>query len=319
MTIAFGVIASDGIVVAADSEESIPGLMKREQNKIAMTCTRHGNYEPIQGTIEKKITITFDETEPRGDGPPDTDIAIVGAGAAGYIDAITPALMQVFDDDRWMTDEERIRRKVESVVRKFYREHIIPFASYPPNERPEIEILLAYQRAGRRRILVSEKTAVQSYGFGEVAAIGAGAFFAKSLASGFRTRSRRHEQMDVRTATLMAAYTVFRVKEFIDGCGKYTTLAILPMAKGPSEEQVNALEGVFREHANLEARTLESIFRHPAAKAIDAESFAAKYDALRGKCDQILSTQIGQLELTAGPQVPTAPKRGRKRQRPSQE
>lgn len=319
MTIAFGVIASDGIVVAADSEESIPGLMKREQNKIAMSCTRHGNYEPIHGAVERNVTISWDETEAAGDRAPDTDVAIVGAGSAGYIEAITPALMQVFENDRWMTDEERIRRKVEGVVRKFYREHIIPFSSYPQHERPDIEILLAYQRAGRRRILVSEKTAVQSYGFGEVAAIGAGSFFAKSLASGFRMRSRKHEQMDVRTAMLMATYTVFRVKEFIDGCGKYTTLAVLPLANGPSEEQINALEDVFREHAALEARTLESIFRHPAAKPINAETFAAKYDALRGKCDQILSKQCVQLELTAGPQVPTPPKRGRKGQRPSPE
>jgi len=314
MTIALGIICDTGIVVAADTEESIPGLMKREQEKIQVLLTRYGaTLYPPGGVADVTIRFHSDVRSPKTN-PPETDIAVAGAGSSGYIDALIPRLTSVFQQNEWVTDDIELRTRTEIVIRRFYKEHIIPFAAYPPGERPEVEMLLAYQRAGIRRILVSEKTAVRSVQQGEVVAVGAGAFFAKMLLRPFHLS----RGLDLRTAQLLAAYTVFRVKEFIDGCGKYTSMAMIPYSEPLSPDQVSGLEALFLEQARVEAKTLARIFRHPKDSIVDAKAMVASYDQLRSRCDDIL-TPSEPLESPKGRSAPQGSKRGRQRRLSSQE
>lgn len=313
MTIALGVICDSGIVVAADTEESIPGVMKRDQEKIQVLLTRHGaSGGPFGG--EQDVTIRLRADRAAAVDPPDTDIAITGAGTAGYIDALVPRLTKVFTDNPWVTDEEELRSRIEVVVRRFFKENIIPFAAYPPGERPEVEMLLAYERAGVRRILISDKTAVRSVRQGEVVAIGSGAFFVKMLLRAFDLG----RGLDARTAQLLAAYAVFRAKEFIDGCGKYTTMAVLPHAAALSQNQIVRLETLFRQHTKVESRTLGQILRYPKNEALNPADLYRNYVLLQSTCDGIVTP----LDLpTNRASLPTrqGSKRGRKRQPPSRE
>ena len=311
MTIAVGLICDSGIVVASDTEESIPGLMKRDEGKITAILSRHGHTDHIPGTVRETV-LRFDEDGHHGNSPPDTDIAVVGAGSAGYIDALTPRIIQVFEDHQWATEDEDLRSRIEGVIRRFYREHVIPFAAYPPNERPEVEMLIAYQRAGRKRVLVSEKTAVRIVERGDVAAVGAGAFFAKALLQPFKLG----KHLDLRTAQLLAAYAIFRVKDFIDGCGKYTSMLTVPYAESPTRLQIAAIEDVFRELAKAEARALEAVFRHPRTRGDDPAETIRTYESLRDRCD-VLLTPISQLAESVEQSTPKAPKRGRKARKPS--
>src|SRR5262245_23071991 len=76
MTIAVGILSDTGIVVASDTEESIPGLMKRDEGKITAIRTRHGGGSSESHTdgAVRDFTIQFDEEGRHGDAPPDTDI-----------------------------------------------------------------------------------------------------------------------------------------------------------------------------------------------------------------------------------------------------
>lgn len=152
---------------------------------------------------------------------PSMDIAISGAGTAGYIDALTQQLIATFQRHHPPKSGMSLDDALETTVREFYKNNVIPFACYPAHERPDVSMLIAYQRGGVRRILKSENTTlVETGGY---ATVGAGAFFANTILSRIW-----QGPYDLRATQLLAAYVISNVKDRIDGCGKNTVIEVIP-------------------------------------------------------------------------------------------
>ena len=96
MTIALGILAKDGLVIAADTQETYSGLLKMEQGKI---------FSALNGPASFHIT---------------------GAGSATHLDSISQQLCEDFSRraPRTMT---ALRDSVESSVRTFHVKHIAPY------------------------------------------------------------------------------------------------------------------------------------------------------------------------------------------------
>src|SRR5262249_1584811 len=135
MTIALGLMATDGIVLAADTEISWTDGRKSEGAKIR-----------------------FDA---------DTGVAIAGAGDQDYINALTDDLILVMRATPGIDDD--MRTAIENALLDFYQTHV-----KPQSDAAELmpELLIGLCRGGRSTLWRSARTTVRRTEYG---AIGAGA------------------------------------------------------------------------------------------------------------------------------------------------
>lgn len=246
MTIALGILASGGLVVAADTEES-DGYLKTLESKI-----RVSTQTDLTGSVGRGAAARGVPTKARQSAAS----AIAGAGRAGYIDALTPVMWGPCLANSMGSDETFIS-EVGRPLGEFYREHIIPFGSYAPLERPEVELLLAVTHRDaapqdQHRVFVTDLTTVRRRS--RFAAIGVGGMFAQMLLK----RLYPVTVLDIGAATALAAYVAFQVKESVPGCGKFTEIVVL--SKGTRAYvpwiEVREMETVFLQHAGLEAAAI---------------------------------------------------------------
>jgi hypothetical protein len=211
VTIAIGILAAKGLVVAADTQESTGDYMKGAKGKIAAFYAYDGKWAD--------------------------SCVIAGAGDSGYVQALTEHLGQTFqavDPKANMSMMEMSKKdsrpslqsEFRDCVKRFYKEHIIPFAGYPERRRPDVEMLIACQRKVVLGMFATEKTVVNYTT--PFKAIGIGCTFAE-LHLG-----KLWQGMTTEEAEILAAYVVFLTKESVEACGKYTTIATI---KGPEIEE----------------------------------------------------------------------------------
>jgi hypothetical protein len=244
MTICLGVLAGDGLIIAADTEET-DGFLKTNQQKISVSV----NIHLIASVNAKK------HTKGKVGVPPVATCAIAGAGNAGYLDSITPLLAKDFGDGK--KSVEASQGDAGKTVRTFFREHVIPFAAYPLLERPDFAMLIGTTQTGGPNILLaSEKTVLRQCA--PYAAVGVGATFAMLLLK----RLWPQAWVDKKSATLIVAYIMFLVKESVENCGKFTDIVVLhdgtrhylPWQVG------RELETMFLRYWRLEADAMLSLF-----------------------------------------------------------
>jgi hypothetical protein len=206
MTIAIGILARDGMVVAADAEESTGDYMKGTKGKITCWYMPDGEAGTFRGNCM-------------------TSCVIAGAGNSGYVQALTDKLGDAFrlsksdTPVRPFTDDDSkpsLQREFRETIKRFYKDHIIPFASYPERKRPDVEMLIAVQRSSMSGLFVSEKTVLNSAI--PFKAIGWGSTFAELFLQ------KLWCSMSVDQAEILAAYIVFLAKESVETCGKFTTV-----------------------------------------------------------------------------------------------
>lgn len=192
MTIAVGVLATDGVVVAADTELTY-GVWKNHQGKISAMC------KAIEGDPHGLATIL-----------------ITGAGDDACLQAMSAQLIEAFGqlDD---VSDEGITTLVERAVLQFHHDHIIPWNTLPQS-RPEIAMLVAAGSPTTKMLLTSSKTVVHDGG--AFCSVGLGAHLADSLLS----RYTKLPLLGRWQAALLAGMTILQVKESIPDCGKETDI-----------------------------------------------------------------------------------------------
>lgn len=186
MTIALGILAADGIVIAADTQETI-GPTKAHGEKVSISVTAKGV------------------------------IAVTGAGSAGHLDAMA---QQVQKDFRQSRDSD-LERVIRDSFGRFYAQHVFPL--YPFDKRfpdPDLWAIIGIDSGGRRLILANEQTAMRQCR--RFVAVGAG----QEQASIILGRTFIPD-LPIRRAALLAAYTIYSVKEHVEGCGKNTEVYML--------------------------------------------------------------------------------------------
>jgi hypothetical protein len=191
MTICIGLLASDGVVIAADAEES-DRYYKRAQQKIM----------PFIGAL------------PVGSNPsggPTLACAFTGAGEAGYLDAFFDSVIKGIDTKATQNEFESY---LTDKVMAFHRKHLFPLARI--TNPPEIQILVGAYVQWQTRMYVSYGSTLRHV-FPH-AAVGAGAHFAMSLINDLSGKRRNLKETEI-----LAAYIVASTKSRIEGCGNIPT------------------------------------------------------------------------------------------------
>jgi 20S proteasome alpha/beta subunit len=109
MTIALGVLAKDGVVLAADTELTW-GYLKTSGEKIWTTEAKAGA------------------------------LAIAGAGLGGYLEAVSQQLIDDFQSLHKPIASEQIKKRFEKILAAFHKAHVMPYG-----EAASIWFLIALQ------------------------------------------------------------------------------------------------------------------------------------------------------------------------------
>ena len=201
MTIALGILASDGLVLAADTEISSDG-------------------GELKGVDSKLIGVS----QALEHGIPGRALGLAGAGSLPYfqslrLDAAIVVMRSLGDDGK---DDHRIKHNLELLMTDFHNKHVIPYAKF--KHPPEISLLVGtwFNEAGT--IWATDKGTVRKAALG-YDAIGGGAGYALDLLHGHFHDGPVLMSRD--SAALLAAYVMLRVKSTIQGCGQETHIALL--------------------------------------------------------------------------------------------
>jgi hypothetical protein len=182
VTIAIGLIASDGILIATDREESDP-YQKIDQGKVK------GSYVDV---------------------PPYNSLIISGSRRGSYVDVITDHLIDWFRNDT-PSDLSLCRDAIRSRNKQFYEEHVLPLALYSADDRPDYDLLIS-SKIGEEKGLWTTDALVLNPKIG-YAAVGAGAITARTLLQ------KVYAFVPTISAINLAVYVIGEVKRQVPGCG----------------------------------------------------------------------------------------------------
>ena len=277
MTIALGILAADGIVIAADTQESF-----------GIGGAKYSSY---------KIFSQIVRDEQRA-------ISATGAGWASYLDAIHQELAAAFVAERMPAQAEaRMRLK----VREFYDAHIVPMHGLPREERPSINAVIGTTWKSRPpRLFATDGGTLRRVN--EYVAVGAGGEHASVLLSRLLPRPPT-----VHMATFLAVYVLFVVKEYVEGCGKDTHVTILQDGNAGylDAERVTLLEADFANYLKFDALAVNFIAGRPVSDVDGALGDLMRYLAsVRSHTErlprQIIHTSSWNLDWAdKGPTTPT--------------
>ncbi len=225
MTIALGLIAKDGMVIAADRQQT------------------EGEWKTDQCKIEDVWTV-----EPQGGC-----LLTTGAGMASYLDSVSHEIFDHFRDVE-EREEKPLFEQIAAINRKFYSRTVIPFAKYPFHERPDYSLLLAYSFRNRCSLWYSELLALnRAEGF---KAVGIGKTTAEALLKKFYVL-----RLPLGVAISLAAFAIYQAKRSIDGCGLETDIYCVrndvPLRVSPRE--IRSMEDAFSEFRLAERDDLYQI------------------------------------------------------------
>jgi 20S proteasome alpha/beta subunit len=190
VTIAVGFFCNEGVLLCADSQQTITGYVKEYRGKIELM---------VMG---------------------DFAIAIAGSGTTDYIKTAADAITQ-------SPLEFKNLKQFEIVLRErcleFFNRHILPWSSFPEAERPNVELLIAVTGSTRPQYHALFHSCGTSFQRVHAKAIGSGVLLANGLISQYtpEIESTLHE------LSSLAIYVTSKVKNQVDGCGGHTDLVVL--------------------------------------------------------------------------------------------
>ncbi len=236
MTIALGILAHGGAVVAADREQS-DGTLKSDQGKI------RGQWVAGRGSL-----------------------AVSGAGNGPYLDSLTAELIDWFKDDKAKFSAEKIEEEIRNKNYAFYEKSVLPFAPYEQDADYEllacfgaaptaVEVALASKLGGLPgkgcELWTSHKLSVVKEE--HFAAVGCGATTAKALLARFWVPF-----IPLPVAINLAAYVVYHVKRTVKDVGLDTDIMIfsgaIPMPV--PRDEIAEMEAQFEEYGRIERENL---------------------------------------------------------------
>lgn len=117
MTIALGILTTDGVVLAADTEHTW-SYLKTSSSKLS-SATGNGS------------------------------IAITGSGTSGYLEGLSQKLSSIFVGNPSLGIGE-LEKEFEAELRSFFEEHVIPFAAFATP--PFCDLVIGVQRDNRQAL-----------------------------------------------------------------------------------------------------------------------------------------------------------------------
>jgi hypothetical protein len=207
VTICIGLLAQDGIVIAADAQES-DSYFKRSAQKI-MTWHTFG----LSG----------------GNSSHPAACLIAGAGDGGFIDAFTMEFLAGVRGEMTMSEFEKYAaKKIES----FYSTHVLPLLTV--SQDVDFGVLIGAHFQYMTRLYKSYRTSFHHVA-AAATAIGIGAQFALQTID-------RFPFSDVAHTEITAAAVISATKDCIEGCGKYTDIVSIHNPRVPDEVHSSRLQ-----------------------------------------------------------------------------
>lgn len=239
VTIAIGMLAHDGLVIASDTQETSQNFMKTDVAK-----TRYTYYKDERGRSSMIVT---------------------GAGRGSYVDALGNELMDWFGDDR-SEGIVPVQDEIQRRLRAFYAAHVEPFKP----DRPDFSMIVGVERHDERAIFVTDLTSVRE--IHHVSAIGIGELYASNLLHKHVTPWLRFNG-GAELAARVAAYVIYKVKEVIDTCGSFTQVLYTcdGQVRSLRHPYVRELEGLFPQFDDLFADAVIAAFKPDAEPHLDGE------------------------------------------------
>lgn len=234
MTIALGILCSDGLVIAADSQSTIPGSLKTQVQKI-LVSTSSSSAGSASGVFV-----------------PNGAIAVSGAGETHYLEELQQAIALEFNGN---DTSGEIARKIRTGFRRFYRRTVIPLAHVV--SPPEIWMLCGYQKDGARALYTTDRLSLISSNF--IATVGSGAFVARAL-----MLETFPLFPSVSVGKLLAIYAVMHVRDRVDGIGGKTQLALIRNneAQYGDSQEIAEIERSFKRYEQLQGSVLQYVVGH---------------------------------------------------------
>ena len=191
MTICIGMLATDGIVLAADSLES-------------------GGY--LNRSVQKIMTWTVSSADGMPKHP--ATCMIAGAGDGGFIDAFQ---MELIADVRGEMTMKEFESHAAAKINDFYSRHVFPFSSL--DDGYDFSVLIGATFGPQTRLYRTYKTTLQTVRE-LTTSIGFGMEYANEIKDYFPFSDVTHTEIS-------AAAIISKTKDCVSGCGKYTDVVSL--------------------------------------------------------------------------------------------
>ena len=224
MTIALGVLVPNGVVIAADTQETYGlGFAKYDTRKIMSARKRDGQRS----------------------------LAASGGGDSDYIDSLHQDYIDAF---KQTPTPDGLQTQLQQRLTAFYQDHMLPFT---PKERPDIGSLVGMTwRDGKSQLLASRLNRLGRKK--HFATDGVGRVHASYLLSRLLPAK---DTMTVWQAASLAAFTIFHVKEYVDGCGRGTHITVLREGGAwyVSEQAMQSLEQRFADYLRRDVQRVHGM------------------------------------------------------------
>jgi 20S proteasome alpha/beta subunit len=220
MTIAAGFVCMDGIVLCADTQETITGYTKNSTEKIRQMAD--------QGLC----------------------VAITGAGETELIETVGERIQHALFCEyspKEMRMTEQVRDIIQQEMSSAFRRYIAPYAAFPRDDRPGCDLLIVVTVKNEVNnyecLFKASGTTVRQIEFGGDC-VGTGVILAKSLMERFCDSFA-----DLDELVLAMCYVMSQTKKWVDGCGGNTDLVVSSYKRdifgGVSSRDIEALEKQF--------------------------------------------------------------------------
>lgn len=189
MTIALGVLTANGIIVGADTEETI------------------GNEKMEALKVNTAISLGLQGGHPSA-------IAVTGAGDSWYLDCIFEELVEFFREHETLTVAQ-LESEFCRILKVFYKDHILPFLQSDPDLA--LRLIIGVQRNDETALWVSARSTLRKSHWYEAVGMG-------STEAGRVLRRVITSRDNLGLIATIACYAIQRAKESVVGCGKNTVL-----------------------------------------------------------------------------------------------
>jgi hypothetical protein len=187
LTIAAGFPCKDGLVICADTQETIPGYVKTDTEKMRV----------IQSPLFNMV--------------------FAGAGDSDLIEMTVQEMDIALTRDK-VSAEWDIRKTLKTVLLDVFHNHILPDPDILPEDRPELLIALQYDAA----TLLYKTKGTKFRQLYSAECVGRGVILAKSL-----TAQLFDSGMPLSQGSLVALYVLRQTKRWVDGCGGNSDVLLL--------------------------------------------------------------------------------------------
>ena len=191
VTIAAGFPCKTGLVICADTQETIAGYVKTDTEKIKLFQA-----------ADKKYNVVF-----------------TGAGNGDLIDTAINEMTEALSAEK-PEGLVRIAILLKKTMLKLFQDCIQPYASFPNDDRPSVTMLIGVQSPRSTALYKAAGTSFSP--LHEAECIGYGIALGKSL-----IKQLFKPEMTIDEAALAALYVLHEAKRWVDGCGGNSDILLL--------------------------------------------------------------------------------------------